>query len=340
MSGLHVAIVGATGAVGGVMRQVLEERNFPADSLHLVASERSKGRRLPFRGKEIEVQTLEEFDFGQVQIALFSAGSNPSRQFAPRAAEAGCLVIDNTSCFRYESDIPLVVPECNPHRIADYRNHGIIANPNCSTIQMVVALKPLHDAAGIERINVATYQAVSGTGQAAIQELRRQSEDVLAGRESRCDIYPRQIAFNALPHIDSFLDNGYTREEMKMVWETRKILEDEEIGVNPTAVRIPVYYGHSEAVHLETRRPLSAQEARALLEKAPGVVVIDEAVDGGYPTAAGNAAGRDEVFVGRIRQDLSHPRGLNLWIVSDNLRKGAATNSIQIAEYWLKEFAP
>ena len=338
MSGLHVAIVGATGAVGGVMRQVLEERGFPLDALHLVASERSKGRSLPFRGQDIEVQALEAFDFSQVQIALFSAGSEPSRQFAPRAAEAGCVVIDNTSFFRYEPDIPLVVPECNPERIADYRNRGIIANPNCSTMQMVVALKPLYDAAGIERINVATYQAVSGTGQAAIEELRRQTEDVLAGREGRCEVYPRPIAFNVLPHIDSFQDNGYTREEMKMVWETRKILEDENIGVNPTTVRVPVYYGHSEAVHLETRDPLSAQDARALLEEAPGVVVIDEAADGGYPTAATEAAGRDDVFVGRIRQDLSHPRGLDLWVVSDNLRKGAATNSIQIAEQWLERF--
>ena len=338
MSGLNVAIVGATGAVGGVMLQVLEERGFPVGSLHLVASERSKGRRLPFRGQGLEVQALEEFDFGQVQVALFSAGSEPSRQFAPRAAEAGCLVIDNTSCFRYEPDIPLVVPECNAERIADYRDRGIIANPNCSTIQMVVALKPLYDAAGIERINVATYQAVSGTGQAAIEELRQQTGDVLAGREGRCEVYPRPIAFNVLPHIDSFQENGYTREEMKMVWETRKILEDESIGVNPTTVRVPVYYGHSEAVHLETREPLSAQDARALLEEAPGVIVIDEAADGGYPTAVAEAAGRDEVFVGRIRQDLSHPRGLNLWIVSDNLRKGAATNSIQIAEQWLERF--
>lgn len=339
MSDLNVAIVGATGAVGGVMLQVLKERNFPCDTLQLVASGRSKGRRLPFRGQEIEVQALEEFDFNPVQIALFSAGSEPSRQYAPRAAEAGCLVIDNTSCFRYEDDIPLVVPECNPHRIADCRNRGIIANPNCSTIQMVVALKPLYDAAGIERINVATYQAVSGTGQAAVDELRQQTGDVLAGREGRCEVYPRPIAFNVLPHIDRFQDNGYTREEMKMVWETRKILEDEEIGINPTTVRVPVYCGHSEAVHLETRKPLDAQEARTLLEKAPGVVVIDEAVDGGYPTAAADAAGRDEVFVGRIRRDLSHPRGLDLWIVSDNLRKGAATNSVQIAEQWLKQFA-
>ena len=337
MSGVNVAIVGATGAVGSVMRQVLEERDFPLDTLHLVASERSKGRRLPFRGQELEVQVLEEFDFRSVKIALFSAGSAPSQEFAPQAAEAGCVVIDNTSCFRYEPDIPLVVPECNVHRVADWRNRGIIANPNCSTMQMVVALKPLHDAAKITRINVATYQAVSGTGRAAIDELLQQSADVLAGKAARGKVYPCPIAFNVLPHIDQFQDNGYTREEMKMVWETQKILEDPDIGVNPTTVRVPVVTGHSEAVHLETARPLGAQEARTLLQAAPGVVVMDEPRDGGYPTPAVDAADRDEVFVGRIRQDLSHPNGLDLWIVSDNLRKGAATNSVQIAEHWLEQ---
>ncbi len=340
MSGPDVVIVGATGAVGDVMRRVLEERDFPLGALHLVASQRSRGQRLPFRGREIEVQALEEFDFRQARIALFSAGSEPSRQFAPRAAEAGCLVVDNTSCFRYEPDVPLVVPECNLERIADWRARGIIANPNCSTIQMVVALKPLHDAAGVARVNVATYQAVSGTGQAAIRELHQQTADSLDGRESPGEVYPRPIAFNVLPQIDRFQENGYTREEMKMVWETRKILEDESIGVNPTTVRVPVYRGHSEAVHLETREPLDARTARALLEDAPGVVVVDEMADGGYPTAVTEAAGRDEVFVGRVRQDLSHPRGLDLWIVSDNLRKGAATNSIQIAERWLERFGP
>ncbi len=339
MNRVDVAIVGATGAVGTVMRQVLEERDFPVGTLHLVASRRSQGRRLPFRGQELEVQALESFNFARVRIALFSAGSGPSRQYAPQAAAAGCVVIDNTSCFRYEPDVPLVVPECNPHRIADWHRRGIIANPNCSTIQMAVALHPLHAAAGLARINVATYQAVSGTGQAAIEELRQQTADWLAGRELRRDVYPCPIAFNALPHIDAFQDNGYTREEMKMVWETRKILEDDGIAVNPTAVRVPVYYGHSEAVHLETRTPLTAAQARALLKQAPGVTVIDTQADGGYPTAALNASGHDDVFVGRIRQDLSHPQGLNLWIVSDNLRKGAATNSIQIAEHWLTENA-
>ncbi len=340
MKKVNVAIVGATGAVGEVMRRELEERRFPVENLHLLASPRSKGKRLPFCGNELEVQALEEFDFSQVHIALFSAGSEPSRRYAPEAAAHGCVVIDNTSCFRYEPEIPLVVPECNPHRIADWKNRGIIANPNCSTIQMVVALKPIHAAVGITRINVATYQAVSGAGQSAVEELRQQTGDALAGHDLHSQVFPVQIAFNALPHIDAFQDNGYTREEMKMIWETQKILEDEQIGVNPTAVRIPVYYGHSEAVHIETREPLDAAQARALLEQAPGVTVIDSASDGGYPTAARDAAGNSHVFVGRIRKDVSHPKGLNLWIVSDNLYKGAASNSIQIAEHWLQQYAP
>ena len=340
MSGVNVAIVGATGAVGTVMRTILEERNFPLNQLFLLASPRSRGMHLQFRDQSLEVTALEDFDFSQVQIALFSAGSAPSRDYAPIAATAGCVVIDNTSCYRYESDIPLVVPECNAHRISQWRNRGIIANPNCSTIQMVVALKPLYDEVGLTRINVATYQAVSGTGQAAVQELREQTHAALDGQNLNCNVYPSPIAFNALPHIDNFQDNGYTREEMKMVWETRKILEDEDIGVNPTAVRVPVYYGHSEAVHIETREPLSADRARELLRSAAGVTVMDDAADGRYPTAAVNGAGNDDVFVGRIREDLSHPRGLNLWVVSDNLRKGAATNSIQIAELWLQQECP
>ncbi len=334
----NVAVVGATGAVGEVMVSILEQRDFPVGRLYLLASSRSAGKKMRFRGEEIEVLDLESFDFQGVQIGLFSPGASVSAVHAPRAAAAGCVVVDNTSQFRYQEDIPLVVPEVNPHRIADHVNHGIIANPNCSTIQMVVALKPLHDAAGIERINVATYQAVSGTGKEAIEELTRQSEDVLAGREPECRVYPRPIAFNCLPHIDSFQENGYTKEEMKMVWETRKILEDDSIRVNPTAVRVPVYYGHSEAVHIETRERLGAQQARELLSRAPGVVVVDERVDGGYPTAVSEAAGTDPVFVGRIREDISHPRGLNLWVVSDNVRKGAALNSIQIAEILVKDY--
>ncbi len=248
------------------------------------------------------------------------------------------MVIDNTSQFRYDDDIPLVVPEVNPHAIADYKTHGIIANPNCSTIQMLVALKPLHDAAGIERINVCTYQAVSGTGKEAIEELAKQTAELLNGREATAEVYPRQIAFNVLPQIDVFQDNGYTKEEMKMVWETRKIMGDESIRVNPTAVRVPVFYGHSEAVHIETRKKLTAAQARELLQQAPGVVVLDERRNGGWPTAVTEAAGQDPVFVGRIREDISHPQGLDLWIVADNVRKGAALNSIQIAEILVREY--
>lgn len=333
-----VAVVGATGAVGRTMLSVLSERRFPAARVVALASHRSAGSRVAFGDEELIVEDLERFDFRGVDIGLFSPGAQVSKVHAPRAAEAGCVVIDNTSQFRYEADVPLVVPEVNPHAIAAYRNRGIIANPNCSTIQMVVALKPLHDAAGVERINVCTYQSVSGTGQRAIEELAAQTAALLNGRPIAPQVYPKQIAFNVLPHIDSFQDNGYTREEMKMVWETRKILEDDAILVNPTTVRVPVFYGHSEAVHIETRRKLSAAEARELLAAAPGVVVLDERRDGGYPTAATDAAGRDAVYVGRIREDISHPRGLNLWVVSDNVRKGAALNSVQIAEILVENY--
>lgn len=334
----NVAVVGATGAVGEVMLSILAERGFPIKALHAVASPRSAGKRVRFGSEELVVENLDEFDFAGIDIGLFSPGASVSAVHAPRAAAAGCVVIDNTSRFRYEEDVPLVVPEVNAHAIADYNNRGIIANPNCSTIQMVVALKPLYDHAGIERINVCTYQAVSGTGQAAIEELTTQTADLLNGRPVECAVYPKQIAFNALPHIDAFQDNGYTKEEMKMVWETQKIMEAPDIKVNPTTVRIPVFYGHSEAVHIETRDRLSAQRARELLEAAPGVEVIDERADGGYPTAVTEAAGRDSVFVGRIREDISHPRGLNLWVVADNLRKGAALNSVQIAEILVKSY--
>ncbi len=327
-----VAVVGATGAVGETMIAILEQRNFPVRNLYPIASSRSAGRQIRFRGTSVTVGELAEFDFSRVQIGLFSAGGAVSAEYAPRAAQAGCVVIDNTSQFRYEEDIPLVVPEVNPHAIAGFRNRGIIANPNCSTIQMLVALKPIYDAVGIERINVATYQAVSGTGKEAIEELATQTANLLNAKPIEPKVYPRQIAFNALPQIDVFLDNGYTREEMKMVWETRKIFEDQEIQVNPTAVRIPVFYGHSEAVHIETRDPISAGEARELLAGAPGVVVMDEHEPGGYPTAVTEAADHDPVFVGRIREDISHPRGLDLWVVADNVRKGAALNSVQIAE--------
>ena len=328
----NVAIVGATGAVGEAMLQVLEQRGFPVGELHLLAGRRSAGRRLRFRDRELKVGLLEEFDFAGTELALFSAGAAVSAEHAPRAADAGCLVVDNTSRFRYDEDVPLVVPEVNAHALSGCRTRGIVANPNCSTIQMVVALKPIYDAAGIERINVCTYQAVSGSGRRALEELRSQSREVLADREPQCEVHPRPIAFNVLPHIDVFQDNGYTREEMKMVWETRKILGDDDIRINPTAVRVPVFYGHAEAVHLETREALTPEQARARLERAPGVVVCDERAPGGYPTPAVEAAGNDAVYVGRIRRDISHPRGLALWIVSDNVRKGAALNSVQLAE--------
>lgn len=338
MSGRYnVAVVGATGTVGETLLAILEEREFPVVKLHAVASRRSAGAELEFRGKSVVVEALEDFDFEGVDIGLFSPGASVSAVYAPKAAAAGCVVIDNTSRFRYEPEVPLVVPEVNPHAVAEYRNRGIIANPNCSTIQMVVALKPLYDAAGIERINVCTYQAVSGTGKEAIEELAAQTASLMNGKPVQPRVYPRRIAFNVLPHIDEFQDNGYTKEEMKMVWETRKILEDDAIEVNPTAVRVPVFYGHSEAVHIETRDKLGADEARRLLRAAPGVVVVDERAAGGYPTAAIEGAGHDAVYVGRIREDISHARGLNLWIVSDNVRKGAALNSVQIAEILVKD---
>lgn len=333
-----VAIVGATGAVGEALLSVLGERDFPVRNIYALASQRSVGHQVAFKDRQLVVKDVGTFDFSQAQIGLFSAGASVSSDYAPRAAAAGCVVIDNTSCFRYEDDVPLVVPEVNLQAIAHYKARGIIANPNCSTIQMLVALKPIYDAVGIERINVATYQAVSGTGKDAIEELARQTAQLLNGKPIECQVYPKQIAFNVLPHIDQFQDNGYTKEEMKMVWEARKIMGDNRIRVNPTAVRVPVFYGHSEALHIETREKITAKAARRLLSEAPGITVIDEHQDGGYPTAVTEAAEHDAVFVGRIREDISHPRGLNLWVVSDNVRKGAALNSIQIAEHLIKDF--
>jgi aspartate-semialdehyde dehydrogenase len=335
---LNVAVVGATGAVGETILTVLQERQFPIAKLYPLASHRSAGKPVLFHGRTQDVGDLASFDFTQADIALFSAGGSVSKEYAPIAASAGCVVIDNTSYFRNDADIPLVVPEVNPHRIADYKKRGIIANPNCSTIQMVVALKPIHDAVGIVRINVATYQAVSGTGKKAISELVAQLGELLNGRPIKPGVYPQQIAFNVLPHIDEFQENGYTREEMKMVWETRKILEDESIMINPTTVRVPVLYGHSEAIHLELKSPLSPTDARKLLSKAPGVKVVDDPAKLHYPTPLTHAAGHDEVFVGRIRQDISHPNGLNLWVVADNIRKGAATNAVQIAEILQQDY--
>ena len=333
-----VAVVGATGAVGETMLEILAERNFPVNNVYPLASARSAGKKVAFGSKQLTVQELDSFDFSQVQIGLFSAGASVSDKYAPRAAAAGCVVIDNTSRFRYEDDIPLVVPEVNPDAIRDYTNRGIIANPNCSTIQMLVALKPIHDAAGIERINVCTYQAVSGTGKEAIEELAAQTAQLLNAKEAVAEVYPKQIAFNVLPHIDVFQDNGYTKEEMKMVWETRKIMGDDTIQVNPTAVRVPVFYGHSEAVHIETRDKLTADQARDLLASSPGIVVLDDREDGGYPTAVTEGANRDPVYIGRIREDISHPRGIDMWVVADNVRKGAALNSIQIAEMLVKDY--
>ena len=334
----NIAVVGATGAVGETMLSILEERNFPVGEVYALASANSVGKRVPFKGGTLKVEDLATFDFSKVQISLFSPGASVSEIYAPIAAAAGCVVIDNTSQFRYDDDIPLVVPEVNPQAIAQYKTRGIIANPNCSTIQMLVALKPIYDAVGITRINVATYQAVSGTGKEAIEELGRQTSNIFNLQPIEASVYPKQIAFNVLPQIDVFMDNGYTKEEMKMVWETQKIMGDSNILVNATAVRVPVFYGHSEAVHIETRDKISASEVRALLEKADGVTVIDDRVNGGYPTAVTHSAGHDATFVGRIREDISHPRGIDLWVVSDNIRKGAALNSIQIAEVLIRDY--
>lgn len=333
-----VAVVGATGAVGEAMLTILEERNFPVREVHALASSRSVGKRIPFKGSNLVVKDLADFDFTQAQIGLFSAGGSISAEFAPKAAAAGCVAVDNTSHFRYEDDIPLVVPEVNPHKVADYKTRGIIANPNCSTIQMLVALKPIYDAVGIERINVCTYQAVSGTGKKGIEEVVNQTTQILNFKPIETRVYPKQIAFNVLPQIDVFMENGYTKEEMKMVWETRKIFGDPNIQVNPTTVRVPVFYGHSEAVHIETRDKIDADTVRALLTNAPGVTVIDTRENGGYPTAVTDSAGKDNVFVGRIREDISHPRGINLWVVADNVRKGAALNSVQIAELLINNY--
>jgi aspartate-semialdehyde dehydrogenase len=333
-----IAVVGATGVVGESILEILSSRKFPVGKIYALASERSVGSQVDFGNKQLVVEDLAEFDFSKVQIGLFSAGGSISEEFAPKAAAAGCVVIDNTSHFRYDDDIPLVVPEVNPDAIAGYKDRGIIANPNCSTIQMVVALKPIYDAVGIERINVCTYQAVSGAGKSAVEELVRQTSALLNGRPLEIKGDEKQIAFNAVPHIDVFLDNRYTREEMKMVWETQKILGDDKVLVNPTAVRIPAFFGHSEALHIETRDKISASEASELLANSPGIEVLDGVETGQYPTAVTESSGADPVFVGRIREDISHERGLNLWVVSDNIRKGAALNSVQIAEILAKNY--
>ena len=332
----RVAILGATGAVGTELLELLESRNFPLAELKLLASERSAGKILRFKGEDIPVEAVSDRSLENIDIVLASAGCSISKTWAGVAVQKGAVVIDNSSAFRMNPDVPLVVPEVNPQ--AAFTHKGIIANPNCSTIQMLVALKPLHDAVGITRINVATYQSVSGTGKEAISELIHQMGELLNGRPVKSQVYPQQIAFNAIPHIDEFQENGYTREEMKMVWETHKILEDDSISVNPTAVRVPVLYGHSEAIHVELKSPLTATEARRILRAAPGVVVVDDPKKAKYPTVISHAVGNDDVYVGRIRQDISHPNGLNLWVVADNIRKGAATNAIQIAEILCAEY--
>lgn len=331
-----VAVLGATGLVGQNMMEILEERDFPVNKLSPLASSRSAGGKVSFKGKDLTVLDAETFDWSSVQLGFFSAGGSISEKYAPIAAEAGCVIIDNTSQFRYEPDIPLVVPEVNSHALADFRNRNIIANPNCSTIQMLVALKPIQDAVGIARINVSTYQSVSGAGKSAMEELAKQTTDLLSGREITPKSFSRQIAFNAIPQIDVFMDNDYTKEEMKMLWETQKIMGDETIMVNATAVRIPVFFGHGEAIHIETHSPIDAQDVKNLLAAAPGVTLMDDRED--FPTQVGNASGNDEVFVGRVRNDISHPNGINLWVVSDNVRKGAATNSVQIAEVLVRDY--
>ena len=336
MKKYNVAIVGATGAVGEVMLEMLSARGFPVKEVYVLASERSEGKKVMFGSKPLSVTNLASFDFKDADIGLFSAGGDISAEYAPKAAASNCIVIDNTSHFRYENDVPLIIPEVNSCKIKDYKNRNIIANPNCSTIQMLVALKPIYDAVGIKRITVSTYQAVSGSGSGAVNELAKQTAELLNGRKAECEVYPTQIAFNVLPHIDKFLDNGYTKEEMKMNWETVKIFGDEDIKVSATCVRVPVFYGHSEAIQIETSKHISEDEARELLRSTNGVTIMDERRDGGYPTAVLEATGEDSVFVGRIRQDLSLSNGLSLWVVSDNLRKGAALNSIQIAEELIK----
>lgn len=333
----NVAVVGATGAVGSEMLEILEERGFPINELRLLASERSAGTKLTFKGKKVAVAELKKDSFKGIDIALFSPGASVSAIYAPIAAKAGCVVIDNTSQFRMDKDVPLVVPEVNPHAIAQYKKKGIIANPNCSTIQMVVALKPIHDAAKIKRVVVSTYQATSGAGKEAMEELAYQTMDFLSGKDSEPSIFAHRIAFNLIPQIDDFLDNGYTKEEMKMVNETKKIMEDDSIMVTATTVRVPVFYSHSESVNIETAKKITADEVKKLLKKAPGVKLLDNPAKKVYPMPI-DAAGCDETFVGRIREDESIKNGINMWIVSDNIRKGAALNAVQIAEILIEKY--
>jgi aspartate-semialdehyde dehydrogenase len=332
-----VAIVGATGAVGEQMREVLEERSFPVKQLRLLASERSAGQFLPFLEKQLRVEILTEDSFENVDLALFSAGGSVSAKFAPAAIAAGAVVVDNTAYFRMDPDVPLVVPEVNGRTIADYQKRRIVANPNCSTIQMVVALKPIHDAARIKRIVVSTYQSVSGAGRRAMEELSQQVAALFNGRELKKEKFPHQIAFNCIPHIDVFMEGGYTKEEWKMIHETRKIFNEPALPVTATTVRVPVFCSHSESVNVETEKKLTAADAKALLREAPGVIVCDEPRDNLYPLPV-DATGKDATYVGRIREDNSVANGLNLWVVADNLRKGAALNAVQIAEILIRDY--
>ncbi|MBI4698730.1 MAG: aspartate-semialdehyde dehydrogenase [Nitrospirae bacterium] len=328
-----VAVVGATGAVGNEMVAVLEERNFPVEKLRLFASERSEGKTMNFHDKPVAVEILSEKVFKGIDIALFSAGAERSLHYAPISAKEGCVVVDNSSAWRMDPAVPLVVPEVNPHDLKWHK--GIIANPNCSTIQMVVALKPIHDAAKIKRVVVTTFQSVSGTGKKAMDELLHQTADILNFKEAKASVYPHQIAFNCLPHIDKFMEDGYTKEEIKMFNETKKIMGDNSIRVTATTVRVPVFRGHSESINIETEKNISPNEVRALLSTAPGIIVFDAPEKNIYPLPT-IAAGRDEVYVGRIRKDDTVENGINIWIAADNLRKGAATNAVQIAEELIK----
>lgn len=329
-----VALIGATGLVGSTVLDILEQRSFPISKLYLLASSRSAGEICEYKGKTYEVQDLASFDFNQTQLAFFCAGNEVSAKYVPLAVAAGNVVIDKSSYYRYDEEVPLIVPEVNLAKLAQHKKKNIIANPNCTSIPIAVALKPIYDAVGIKRINLATYQAVSGAGKAAVEELATQTISLLNGQEAQIGVFAQQIAFNVLPQIDEFQENGYTREEMKLVWELQKIFNDKKLAINPTAVRVPVFYGHSIAVHLETKKKITLAEAQELLAKAPGVKLISGKVP--YPTPVREAAGEDFVYVGRLREDLSSKNGLNLWVVTDNLRKGAALNAVQIAENLLR----
>ncbi|HEU5280832.1 MAG TPA: aspartate-semialdehyde dehydrogenase [Gammaproteobacteria bacterium] len=336
MKAVNVVIAGATGLVGGTLLRLFEENKLPIKTLRLLASEQSSGKTVAFKGEPLTIENLATFDFSGVDIAFFCISNELAAVYAPKAAAAGCIVIDKSNHFRNNPDVPLMVPEVNPHHLSQFKKTNIIANPNCTTIPIAVAVKAIHAAAGITRINIATYQAVSGTGKEAVQELREQSQHVLNDQAVTAKIYPQQIAFNVLPHIDAFEANGYTREEMKMVLELRKIFNEPHLAVNPTAVRVPVLNGHAAAVHLETRDKIALDHVKALLEAEPGLHLISG--DYPYPTPVKDASGQDAVYVGRLREDISHPRGINLWVVADNLRKGAALNAVQIANQLIKDY--